>query len=235
MVTNRGSQLLCDDGLVDSGVPAVRAVMSFCEVAQQAALDSHRVQESDMPSHDFISDMLLCKPVLEPKGAKLPTILVFKSSVPTMLVDRLKPIWRYTVDDSVVVLCSAQELESDAYSYLTGTYNATVLGKVRNCELTAQQLCFNGLSVVCNYYKLRLTYLELLDISYVLSFRVSKSTDPITTRAGMLARNLSWVETLEGTDVTKIQSLKTQWQRPFSSTSSMFTANFSRMALGETI
>lgn len=233
--TSTGPQLLCDDGLTDPGVPAVRAVMSFCEVAQQAALDSHRVQESDMASHDFVSDMLLCKPVLEPKCAKLPTILVLKSSAPAALVERLRPIWRYVIDDSVVVLCRAQELESDTYPYLTGTYNPTVLGKIRNCGLTPQELCFNGLSVVCNYYRLRLTYLELLDISYVLSFRVSKSIEPITTRAGMLARNLSWVETLEGTDVTKIQSLRTQWQQPFSSTSSMFTANFSRMVLGETI
>lgn len=235
VATRTGTQLLCDDGLTDAGVPAVRAIMSFCEVAQQAALDSHRVQESDMPSHDFVSDMLLCKPVLEPKGDKLPTVVVMKSSMPTQLLTRLKPIWRYTTGDSIVLLCKAQELDSDTYQYLTGAYNPIVLGKIKNCALTPQQLCFNGLSVVCNYYKLRLTRLELLDISYVLSFRVSRSIEPITTRAGLLARDLSWVETLEGTDVTKIQSLRTQWEQPFSSTSSMFTANFSRMASGDTI
>jgi hypothetical protein len=235
VITSDGNVLLCDDGLTDPGVPAVRAIMSLCEVAQQAALDSHRVQESDMSSHDFISDILLGRPVLEPKGGKLPTVVILDQSIPESLVGRMKPIWRYTTGGSLLIMCKAHKLYPDTYGYLTGSYNPTVLSELHACKLNAQQLCRNGLSLVCNYYRLRLTEVELVDLSHVLSFRVSESHSPITTRKGMLARDLSWVETLEGTDVTMLPSLKRHWQEPLSSTSSMFMANFSLMAAGSSI
>lgn len=235
VVTSAGSHILCDDGITDAGVPAVRAIMSLCEVAQQAALDSHRVQESDMASHDFVSDILLGRPVLEPKGPKLPTLVVFDDQCPVSVVSQVEPIWRYTTEGGVVVLCKQQKLSGDAAQHVIGAYSPKVLSSVTENKVRAQELCHMGLTVACNYYKLRLTPVELNDLSYVLSYRISFSSAPITTRKGMLARSLPWIETMEGTDVTKLQELKADWQQPFSSTSSMFTSNFSRMVLGETI
>jgi hypothetical protein len=234
VVTNVGSRLLCDDGLNDAGVPAVRAIMSLCEVAQQAALDSHRVQESDMASHDFVSDVLLGKPVLEPKGAKLPTLVVFSTQCPSSVISQTDPLWRYAVDDGIVVLCRPQQLNSDVSNYVIGTYNPKILSSISENKKTHQETCQVALTVVANYYGIRLTPMELKDLSYVLSYKVASSPNPITTRRGMLDRSLPWIETMEGTDVTKLQELKTGWQEPFSSTSSMFTSNFSRMVLGET-
>jgi hypothetical protein len=234
VVTNSGSILLCDDGLSDPGVPSVRAIMSLCEVAQQAALDSHRVQESDMASHDFVSDVLLGRPVLEPKGARLPTLVVFSDDCPLSIVNQSAPIWKYQAEGGIVVLCKQQSLTQQAASYVIGAYNPRVVSSVTDDKVKVQQICYMGLVVACNYYKLRLTTLELNDLSYVLSYKISLSTSPITTRQGILARSLPWIETIEGTDVTKLQGLKADWQEPFSSTSSMFASNFSRMVLGET-
>jgi hypothetical protein len=235
VVTNTGSKLLCDDGLVDAGVPAVRAVMSLCEVAQQAALDSHRVQESDMTSHDFVSDILLGRPVLEPKGGKLPSLVVFSENCPSSVVSQVDPLWKYKADGGIVALCKKQYFNAEVSRYITGSYSPRMTSSIANNKFTAQQLCHTSLIVACNYYGIRLTPIELKDLSYVLSYEISSSSSPITTRSGLLARSLPWIETIEGTDVTKLQEIKTGWQEPFSSTSSMFTSNFSRMVLGDTI
>jgi hypothetical protein len=235
VVTNTGSKLLCGDGLVDAGVPAVRAVMSLCEVAQQAALDSHRVQESDMTSHDFVSDILLGRPVLEPKGGKLPSLVVFSENCPSSVVSQVDPLWKYKADGGIVALCKKQYFNAEVSRYITGSYSPRMTSSIANNKFTAQQLCHTSLIVACNYYGIRLTPIELKDLSYVLSYEISLSSSPITTRSGLLARSLPWIETIEGTDVTKLQEIKTGWQEPFSSTSSMFTSNFSRMVLGDTI
>lgn len=233
-ITDRGSVLVCDDKLVDPGVPAVRAVMSLCEVAQQAALDSHRVQESDMASHDFVSDLFLHRPVLEPTGKKLPTLIVFHKNTSSFIISATKPIWKYDTGDGVVVLCEVKKMPGDVASYITGAYNPVIVAAAEKRKYTAQQLCYTGISAVCNYYKVRLTSVELNDLSYLMSFRVSQSIDPITTRKGLVARSLPWVETIEATE-TNIGELRADWQVPFSSTSSMFMANFTRMIDGSTI
>lgn len=232
--TDQGSQLLCDDSQIDPGTPAVRAVMSLCEVAQQAALDSHRVQESDMASHDLISDVLLSRPVLEPKGEMLPTLLVFSGSAPATVISSIGPLWRYSVDGGVVVLCKPQRLETDIQQWIIGAYSPAFLTSLEEQGKNVQQICHTGLAVVCSYYDVRLTPLELKDLSYVLSFRVSRSQRPITTRRGMKERSLAWIETLEVTDAEALPSLKEVWQAPCSSTSSMFMSNFSRMISGDT-
>lgn len=234
VMTSAGSVSLCNDGLDDPGVPSVRAIMSLCEVAQQAALDSHRVQESAMASHDFISDLILHRPVLEPKAKKLPTLIVFGTSTPASIISSMKPIWRFELEDGILVLCEVKDVAGDVASRITGAYNPQIVSAAQKHKHTAQQLCYNGISVVCSYYGIRLTPVELNDLSYLMSFRISWSKDPITTRKGMLARSLPWIETIEATEAN-LDELKTDWQIPFSSTSSMFMANFSRMTVGDTI
>lgn len=233
VATNSGTIKLCDDDLCDPGVPAVRAVMSLCEVAQQAALDSHRVQEGDMASHDFISDLFLHRPVLEPKGKKLPTLIVFEKNTSDVIIAAVKPIWKFRTDDGVAVLCQAAKVAGDIALHVVGAYSPQVVAGTEKRKYTAQQLCYKGISAVCSYYKVRLTPIELNDLSYLMSFRIAWSTDPITTRKGLVARSLSWIETMEATE-TNVSEMKTDWQKPFSSTSSMFMANFSRMVIGDT-
>lgn len=235
VATAAGTKLLSDDGITDPGFPAVRAVMSLCEVAQQAALDSHRVKESDMPSHDLISSVLLGRPVLEPKGAKLPTLLVFGDSIAEDLIHSLKPKWRHATEGTVVLLCPPVRLDASTCSHLVGSYDPVVLSQLTGCSLTAQRLCLTALSVVCNYYSIKLTHTELTDLSYVMSFKVGASNVPITTRGGMSARRLAWVETLEATDPSAVRSTPGTWQQPCSSTSSMFIGNFSRLTTGHII
>lgn len=224
-----GIATLVRDDVTDPGYPAVRAVMSLCEVAQQAALDAHRVQESSIPSHDFVSDIILCRPVLAPSSTKLPTMVLFDQDVPSHLLHSLDLKWKYVIDSHLAVLCNPSRVTGAHVVYITGSYNPIVLAKCEAVRDNVVSVCMLALTVVCNYYNVQLTDLELNDLSHVLTYKTSNSTSPITTRAGMTARNLGWIETLEGTDVNAISTLTGHFEEPHNSTSAVFMHNFSHI------
>ncbi|KXL50342.1 MAG: hypothetical protein FE78DRAFT_66951 [Acidomyces sp. 'richmondensis'] len=233
VLSRNGPVLLCNDGITDPGVPCVRAVMSVCEVAQQAALDSHRVQESNMASHDIVSDLFIGRPVLEPCGKRLPTIVVLEERTTKEQVSYFKPLWKFSTDGYIVLLCNPVRVPAGLKQLVAGSYNPVILSSVSDSDSRAQVLCYRGLSVVCNYYGLKLTPTELKDMSYLMSFKVRESSEHITTRTGLLERGLQWIETLEGTDITCIDRLVGHWGYPLSSTSSMFLGNFTGLAIGD--
>lgn len=225
--SREGEKELLSDGVVDPGVPSVRAVMSICAVAQQAALDAHRVQESDMASHDFVSDIILSRSVSGGEAGDMKTLVVFSGDIPENVLSGAKPSWKYKVEDEVYTLCDPRKVRFASAWYIIGAYNPVVLTVCANARRDLAAVCGKGILTLCGYYNITLTDTELTDVTQLFTYMCSASRAPITSREGMLDRNLSWIETLEATDITKLPALLGHWQTPNTSTSAMFCGNFS--------
>lgn len=58
-------------------------------------------------------------------------------------------------------------------------------------------MSYSGESCVYNYYGLEVESEDILDLVEMLCYRVSLSNLPVTTRGGMMKRNLGWIQNRE--------------------------------------
>lgn len=227
IATSTGSKMVCNDGIKDSGCATERAVMIFCAVAQQAALDSHRVQESDSTSFDFISDIFIGKPLGSGSEIGTHTLVIFSKSIENSNVDMTPLTWKYDTDADTVSLCNIPGLTKSHAPYIRGAYNVRVLKLCRDAGYDSQQICKHALNMVSNYYELSISDIELRDLSHAVSYQVPQSKHQVTTRDGVAYRSLSWVDKVLATDFTKIPRNLNLKSTPSTSTSAMFMNNFS--------
>lgn len=224
-VTGRRSRVLLNSGTAPStGSPAVRCVMCLCQASQQAALDAHRVGSKESVGLDMISDMLRGR---QDSGSKKHhrTIYAFNGVDEHAVRMQMKPMWCCTID-SAVVCVSYDDSDMGGISHaLHGAYSPVVLSRVDKSRV--KEVCRVGLCIVYNYYGIELEGDDIEDIVEAMSYRVSASMYPITTREGMLARGLGWMETVMACDYTKTQAMVGSVSAPNSSTSAVMCANFS--------
>ncbi|KAI1906224.1 hypothetical protein LOZ61_006782 [Ophidiomyces ophidiicola] len=233
IVSRDGNKLLCDDSMVDIGSPTVRAVSQICAVAQQAALDSHRAEAHDSISHDFVADLILgCERTVNISPTSSYTFVQFDVNIPETISRRLVACkWRCHSTNGINTLCRPSEIPNLAFAYVTAAYNPVVLTGASRHNLDVRSICLRGLKVVCNYYGVNISDIELKDISFVFSYKPDASHDPVTTRNGMTERSLGWIETLLATDYTRIQRMGENFEIPNTTTAAMFMANFSNLKL----
>ena len=246
VATRNGDKLLINDSIRDSGTPSVRAISSLCAVAQQAALDSHRAESRDAISHDFISDLILgCDRKDSPSPTSEYTLICLDSSVPPSLVDQCDTRWRHDTlvqtpnerlsdaigrsPDVVILLCKPRSAPMSIHKYVYAAYNPVILSKCMKYRESIADVCKRGISIICNYYYVQMSPVELNDLVAAYTYNIRMSSNPITTREGMLSRELGWIETLLGTDYTKLAGLEGVFEKPNSSTSAMFLANFKNL------
>lgn len=228
VVTRDGVEALSTDNVIDSGVPSVRAMASLCAVAQQAALDSHRADIQDVASHDFIGDLVLGCARQYAKGATSKYTMVEFNDMSIITAQTGSWIkWKYAQDISVFCLCNPSGIPTRYTASITGAYNPVVLTIAQRCNNDIVSICARGIRTICNYYGIRMSELELKDASYVFSYKPELSVHPITSRQGMIARSLGWIETLEATDFLKLPLLETNFEVPNTTTAAMFMSNFS--------
>jgi hypothetical protein len=232
-----GSIIAVDDSLKDIGDTSVRGIASICAVAQQAALDAHRAEAQDGDRHDHISDLILgcyrkvhLSPTYEYTFVELLVDPSEKHEV-MKLVSQCSTRW---VDDHRVdrirMLCKPKSIKPNIARYIKSAYNPEILAVMQKQGLNIRVVCENGIRVVCNYHDgIRISAIELHDLSVVFSYKTEASIHPITTREGMLSRNLGWIETLQATDYTKLPSLEGDFETPDTSTAAMFMSNFSNL------
>ena len=162
------------------GNSCMRAISSICAVAQQAALDSHRVSQSVSAKMDLISNLI--------SGGST-SLVVFKSYCP------LNCIWKLEKDDLVYSIVDNQSIKDNGIK-VVAAYNPVVLKAVKLVGGDVKTVCRNGLMVVCNYYDIKLSTLELESATELLSYRPELSPLPITTKYGLLRRNMRWMTTV---------------------------------------
>lgn len=233
VIARGGNKMLCNDNIVDTGTPTVRAVSQICAVAQQAALDSHRAEAHDSVSHDFVADLILgCERNVNISPTSSYTFVQFDVNMPETISKSLTSCrWRHHSENGINTLCKPSSIPQLAFSYVKAAYNPVVLANAAKHDLDIRSICMRGLKVVCNYYSVRISDIELKDISFVFSYKPEASSDPITTRNGMVERDLGWIETLLATDYTRLRGLGEDFEIPNTTTAAMFTANFSNLKL----
>lgn len=226
VVTRHGSNILSDDSVCDSGASVVRGMSAICAVAQQAALDSHRAESHDVTSHDFIDDIILGCNRETNAGVTHAVTLVETSSHVTVSTGKRWYKWMYTSAHSSFYLCDPSKFPPALRQCIVGAYNPIMLAYVLNQNGNVHEVCKRGVTTVCNYYGIHMSPVELNDIAHVFSYDVRASVHPITSREGMLARSLGWIETLLATDHSKLPGLIGSVGVPLTTTSAMFMSNF---------
>lgn len=214
---------------VDPGLPSVR---SICAVAQQSMLDAHRVQAAVAGSHDFVSDMLLGS---SKKRGKIPHIaaVLLISKAPRRVVESSAPVWHAIVDGVIMVLADERMFTRDQLRYLHSSYNPVVLAKAQAEGRDIFRCCLTMVKMVCAYYSAAVSGEEAEDLALALTYDISASPAPITSREGVVCRNLGWIERLLATEYSKINRFFGNWEAPETSTAAMFCANFKNIARRE--
>jgi hypothetical protein len=174
------------------GNSCMRAISAICAVAQQAALDSHRVSQSVAPKMDLIGNLIRGGPT---------SLVVFNSYEPHNC------IWKYKKDDLTYAVVNNDSVKDNAIK-LVAAYNPVVLKAAKLMGGDVRAICKNGIQVVCNYYGIKLSYLELESATELLSYKPEAHISPITTKEGLLARNMRWMVVLFATHYGRLKGLQ---------------------------
>lgn len=243
VVTRNGTRMLLDDGRTDTGVPAVRAISLVCSVSQQAALDSHRAESHGPATHDFIADLILgCNRDPSRGSTSHLTLIEFnKDQSSEVYSTACNPSWIYESDEGVYVLCDPVGIKYSVLKNIVAAYNPRVLSMLEKRGIDVHEVCKRGIKIVCNYYSINMSDIEMTDLACVVSYEPHKSimtygptqrdTLTVTSRDGIYARDLGWIETLLATDYTKLPLLTGDFESANTSTAAMFISNFSNLKL----
>jgi len=223
-VVTRNSRVLVDPSSTPaSGSPSVRCAMLLCSVAQQAALHAPRVGSKTSPSMNLISSVLRGR---EEAGADRPcrTLYILKGREPGWVRDRMGASWVYETDGLVLAVALDSAVDPEVAQCVEGAYSPVVLSA---CPAGRRRgVCSLALNVVFNLYGLAPEGDDARDLVAALCYEVGASPLPVTTREGMLARKLGWMETLMACDYTKVPLLKGSSSFAWTSTSAAMCSNF---------
>lgn len=194
------------------GVPAMRGISFLCAFMQQSALDSHRAQKSDIPSHDLISDMI--------SGGDVTAVAVECDE--GHYVDAIWKAWKDGISYRLIEKHAISSLDP---SKIRGAFSPWVLRTVPDpfpCAL-------GGISMVASYFGIQLSEDEAHDMASMFSYQCDASDHPITTIPGMRARDLGWMEKwMAGTynDINKLSGSAIVAEYPNTMVSSSMLGRF---------
>jgi hypothetical protein len=158
--------------------------MQVCAASQQSALDSHRANDDNLPSHDLVSDLLI--------GLEN-TLVIIKG---TRDINKLKKILRPQlidrVGDNIHCLCKPRSAATLIESDIIGTYSPVVLKHVS--ESRRMDVCKRAITEVVKYHSLPISDSEITAMATLYSFRPHASASPVTTRKGISARSFHWLD-----------------------------------------
>ena len=200
------------------GNACMRAVSALCGVAQQAALDSHRVSQDVVSKLDLINNLIV--------GSKESLIALQKGSLPPHS-------WKYQNGNIVYCVVDNKKAKPWASKIIAG-YNPIILRAVQLVNGDVQKVCRNGITMVCSYYGVSLSILELYSLTTLLCYRSEDSTEPITTKKGLLQRDMRWIVVVFANHYGKLKDLQLENKtnksvRPQTITDAVALCNFDYM------
>ncbi len=139
---------------------------------------------------------------------------------------KLCATWAYDTGELVVAVSRGDVVTSHNSQYIVGAYSPVVLSFFPDAR--HKEMCSVAMNVVFNYYSLTPEEDDMKDLVEAMCYRVSSSPLPITTREGMLARRLGWMETVMACDYTKTLDVRGSSSRVYTATSATMCANFFR-------
>mgnify|MGYP002713734647 CR=1 FL=1 len=197
------------------GNSCMRAITALCSVAQQAALDSHRVSQSVSSKIDLINNLIV--------GGSETLIGIIPGSLPPHF-------WKYETKEIVYCIVNTESARPWATRILAA-YSPTILKAVKLMKGDTRTVCRNGINIVCNYYGVKLSTLELYSITELLCYRCEVYTEPITTKKGLLKRDMRWMTVTFANHYGKLKSLQDRGKtrksvRPETITDAVALCNF---------
>lgn len=223
-VVGRRSRVLLDSSTSPStGSPSVRCALLLCQVAQQAALDSHRVGSKASTTIDLVSSLLKGRLNTSP-NVPCDTLFIVDNMKQDEVRRELSASWVYSTGGYTVAVALDNAVSDELLPNIVGSYSPVVLARCN--ESSRRDICSKAISTVFSYYKLVPEEDDIRDFVTAFIHRVGDSPLPITTREGMLARGLGWMETLMACDYTKLPELYGGRSGAWTATSATICANF---------
>lgn len=174
------------------GNSCMRAVTALCSVAQQAALDSHRVSQEVSSKLDLINNLIT--------GGKESLIAVSPGSVPPHS-------WKYETEKLTYCIVVNESVKVWG-TRIVASYNPIVFKAIKLMNGDVRTVCRNGIIMVCNYYGVKLSLLELYSLTELLCYRCEAYEDPITTKKGLLRRDMRWMAVTFANHYGKLRELQ---------------------------
>ena len=200
------------------GNSCMRAVSALCSVAQQAALDSHRVSQNVVSNLDLINSLIV--------GGKESLIVLQKGSLPPYS-------WKYETKN--IVYCVVENYKAKPWaSKIIVAYSPIILKAVKLINGDVRAVCRNGIIMICNYYGVQLSMLELYSLTELLCYKCEDSIEPITTKKGLLKRDMRWMAVVFANHYGKLKDLQVRGKtanpvRPQTITDAVALCNFDYM------
>lgn len=172
-----------------AGNAAVRGISTLCASAQQVALNSHRADKEDIQLHDLIRDLVV--------GSELTLIVTQELSDIEFYRNVFDAKWIVNQNDHCYILLPPQNFKPLPSLEIKATWNPTILSSIKDDERV--WICCRGISLICCYYTIPFSRHEIISLGILYTFRVENSKSPISTRDGIEARDLHWIETTMAT------------------------------------
>lgn len=170
-----------------AGARAQFVMSAICARGQQTYLDAHKARESNFSSHNLIEDMVV--------GEGRTFVVLDPSAELSLRKLRREGTWFAKAGGKVfAVVRPGWVVANVGEGYIVGSYNPVVLSSVHPSRRT--QVCETAVGHLMGYYGIECSSADLRLVSELYCYRVEASEHPITTRPGILARNLQWVDTV---------------------------------------
>jgi hypothetical protein len=189
------------------GSAAVRIISIICAEAQQAYLESHHKKVNSEVSHNMIEDLEV--------GSEY-TMVVYENIDDARSIDAS---FKYRKGDHIYAWIKPSSVSSRHALKIVAAYSPVVLALI---PLWKQYtVCRSGIQVVAIYHEIAMSDIELTSMAVLYTYRVNvpgtcicKGRDnphpvykhPITTREGMEARQLHWIETTMATHYSSLRN-----------------------------
>lgn len=227
-VVTRNARIMLDKSSIPSkGSPVMRAIMLLHSISQQSALEAHRVGSTVSNTIDLISNFMKGRSSMKGTSNSCDTLVVLKGLKDAKARKLFGLSWVYEVDGHLVGICKDSSVTRANVSHIAGSYSPVVLSLVD--KNSRWDVCNLAITVLYNYYGLSPESDDIRDLVTAFSYKVEMSVCPITTREGMLSRDLGWMETLMACDYTKLPSLEGSSSSPYTATSATMCSNFSML------
>jgi len=226
VVTRKAKVLLSSRTTGSTGSPSVRCIMVLCRASSEAALHAHRVGSTEAVGIDLVSDLLQGRQNVSP-GDRCSTLYVVKGMQEPTIRAAMCASWCCKLGELTVCVAPDDVDNGSILENVVGAYSPIVLSKMSYER--RRDACRLALSVVFNYYDLETEGDDIEDLVEAFCYKTQSSKLPVTTRDGMFARGVGWMETVMACDYTKTPAMAGSTCAPHSATSATMCANFSML------
>jgi len=200
VMTHDGPEFICNAELdTEAGLSGVRSESRICARSQQIRLDSHKASEGKLPTHDIVSDMVV------DSDENSNTLIILRSTLGEDYIRKnASTKWVHRDGDLLYCLCDPKKSGSISRHEIVNSFNPIILASIAPERRMA--VCKAAIEYVAKYVGVPISAPETNILASLYTYKPGAtyrrwtptgSIDiclPITTREGMRARRLCWID-----------------------------------------